>query len=104
MNQEYETTIMELIVHAGDARSLATQAIRSARKGNFAEAKELISQCDEAMIAAHEAQTGLIRSELEGKPVAVTLLMVHAQDHVMNAMTVIDLAKEMISMMEEKSV
>ena len=104
MDQEYETTIMELIVHAGDARSLATQAIRSARKGEFTEAKELLSQSDEAMITAHKAQTGLIRSELNGEPVAVTLLMVHAQDHVMNALTVIDLAKEMIAMMEEKSI
>ena len=31
----------------------------------------------------------------------ITLLMVHAQDHLMNAMTVRDLAQEMIAMYEE---
>lgn len=103
MSEEYERIVMELVVNAGDGRSLAIQAIREARAGKFREAQQLIDQCQEALIRCHETQTELIQSELQGNPVPVTLLMVHAQDHIMNAMTVKDLAIEMIEMLKERS-
>lgn len=101
MSNELEFTIMQLITHAGDARSLAMQAIRTARKGNFEEADKLIVECTEKMVEAHKFQTELIFSETSGNPVPLSLFMVHAQDHVMNAMTVKDMAVEMIEMMKE---
>ena len=55
-------------------------------------------ECDKKMVDAHQCQTGLIFAETNGSPVPITLLMVHAQDHVMNAMTVKDMAGEMIEM------
>ena len=50
------------------------------------------------MVEAHQCQTGLIFAETNGSPVPISLLMIHAQDHVMNAMTVKDMAVEMIEM------
>ncbi len=102
MDRDFETTVMEAIVQAGDARSLALQAVREARLGNREEAEHLLEECDAAMLRAHEVQTSLIRSELEGEPVQMNLLMVHAQDHVMNAMTVKDLAAEIIAILGER--
>lgn len=59
--REFETIVMEAIVQAGDARSLALQAVREAGKGNCAEAERLLEECDAAMLRAHEVQTSLIR-------------------------------------------
>lgn len=101
MNNDLEYTIMQLITNAGDARSLAMQAIRFARKGRFDEADTFIAESIEKMIEAHKFQTELIFSETSGNPVPISLLMIHAQDHVMNAMSVKDLAVEMIEMMKE---
>lgn len=101
VGNEMEMAVVGLITHAGNARSLAIQAIRTARKGDFEQAGQLLQQCDEAMEEGHEYQTKLICQEAGGEPVALSLLMVHAQDHVMNAMTVRDLAVEMIAMMKE---
>ena len=98
MENEMELTIMRLITAAGDARSLAIQAIRDARAGHFDEADALMIECDKKMVDAHQCQTGLIFAETNGSPVPLSLLMIHAQDHVMNAMTVKDLAAEMIEM------
>lgn len=99
MADDLEYTIMQLITNAGEARSLAMQAIRTARLGNFNEADHQIDECIEKMLQAHKFQTELIFSETSGNPIPVTLLMIHAQDHVMNAMTVKDMAVEMIEMM-----
>lgn len=98
---ELEITIMQLITYAGDARSLAIQAVREARKGNMKEAEQLMNESQEKMIEAHKFQTELIFCEANGTNLPISLLMVHAQDHVMNAMTVKDMAVEMIETTKE---
>lgn len=100
--EDMDTVVMELIVNAGDGRSLAIQAIREARAGKFEEAEDLLEQSTEALTRCHHAQTELIQSEIQGNGVPVRLLMVHAQDHIMNAMTVKDLATEMVAMLKEQ--
>lgn len=100
--EDMDSVVMELIVNAGDGRSLAIQAIREARAGQFEEAESFLEQCGEALARCHHAQTDLIQSEIRGQGIPMSLLMVHAQDHIMNAMTVKDLAAELVTMLKEK--
>lgn len=93
--------VMELVVNGGNARSKSMEAIKAAKKGDFELAKEKIKEANEALNKAHNFQTSLIQKEAAGESVEISLLMVHAQDHLMNAMTVRDLAKEMVLMYEE---
>ncbi|MCL1987680.1 MAG: PTS lactose/cellobiose transporter subunit IIA [Firmicutes bacterium] len=95
---DFENIIMEIIVNSGDARSTALEAIKTARKGNLEKARQMLIECDTAMLRAHEIQTNLIQCELCGKPTEMTLLMVHAQDHLMNALTVKELAEQIVEM------
>ena len=46
---------------------------------------------------------GVIQNEAGGEKTDMTLLMVHAQDHLMNAMTVKDLAAELVEIYEKVS-
>lgn len=103
MNSEMEQTIMQLIVNGGDARSLSLRAIQAAEKDDFKTADSLLSDAKEAMVKAHDIQTGLIQEEVRGNHTELTLLMVHAQDHVMNAMTVKELAEHIINNRKEIS-
>ena len=57
---------------------------------------ELLEQAKETLAAAHDSQTELISEEASGHKQEVSLMMVHAQDHLMNAITVIDLVTELI--------
>jgi cellobiose PTS system EIIA component len=98
-----EEIIMQLIVNGGDARSKAMIAISCAKSGDINRAKELIEEAEEALNKAHDYQTKLIQDEAAGNKVELSLLMVHAQDHLMNAMTIKDLAKEMVDMYEKFS-
>ena len=47
---------------------------------------------------AHEVQTELLQREASGKKQPPTMLLVHAQDHLMTALTVKELAQEMIEL------
>lgn len=100
---DMETIIMNLVVNSGDARSVAIEALREARDGNFAKADEMMEHADQIMLQGHESQTEMIQSEINGGKIEVSLLMVHAQDHLMNAMTVIDLCKEIIDILRKQA-
>lgn len=97
---DYQQIVMQLIVNGGNARSKAMEAIQVAKKGRIAEARILWEQAGNDLAKAHEIQTKLIQNEAAGENREVTLLMVHAQDHLMNAMTIRDLALEYIDIYE----
>ncbi|WP_274964151.1 PTS lactose/cellobiose transporter subunit IIA [Tepidanaerobacter syntrophicus] len=99
---EYENIVMNIIVNGGNARSHAMTAIQLAKSGKIEEAKKEIREAEEDLAKAHEIQTQIIQDEASGNPKEVTLLMVHAQDHLMNAMTVKDLAQEFIDVYERQ--
>ncbi|WP_103981919.1 PTS lactose/cellobiose transporter subunit IIA [Helcococcus massiliensis] len=97
-----EEIIMEIIVHSGNARSLSMEAIQAAKAGDFDKSEELLKEANDSFLSSHQVQTGLIQDEINGKPSAMSLLMVHAQDHLMNAQTVRDLAVEIIELYKNK--
>lgn len=97
----YQEIIFKLIVNGGSARSNSMMAIKLAKQGKIEEAKSKIIEAEEELQKAHEVQTGLIQNEAAGKCIEISLLMIHGQDHLMNAITVKDIAKEMIDICEE---
>ena len=99
---DLEHIVMELIGKGGDARSLALEAFCAAGKGDFEKADTKIKCAEEALVSAHKVQAELIQKELNGDKTELSLLLVHAQDHIMNAMTVLDLVKEMIEMLRDR--
>jgi len=101
MDQEMERVVMKLIMNGGDARSFSLKAIQSAEKGDINEAIELLEQSNVSLNKAHEAQANLIREEIRGLEIPLSLMVIHAQDHVMNAMTVRDLAQHIIKAQED---
>jgi cellobiose PTS system EIIA component len=98
MNTISEEIIFQLILHGGNGRSHAMEAIAAAKRGDFAEARKQLQKAAEELQAAHHIQTKLIQNEARGQKESVTLLMVHAQDHLMNAITVKELANEFVEL------
>lgn len=96
-----ELTIMNLIMAGGNAKGSSVEAIRAAKKGDFETAKAKLKEADGFMIDAHNAQTSMLTEEAKGNHVKVSLLMVHAQDHIMNAITFRDLAGEIVDLYEK---
>ncbi|MGX7419322.1 PTS lactose/cellobiose transporter subunit IIA [Carnobacterium gallinarum] len=91
-------TIMGLIINGGNAKSDAMEAIQAAKIGDFTLADSKLVEADKSLVEAHHSQTGLLTQEAQGNHIQVTLLMVHSQDHLMNAITFLDLAKEIVDM------
>lgn len=96
--ENLEAVIFQIILHGGNGKSAAMEAIQAAKNGDFVGAEEKIKECADALKEAHHIQTSLIQSEIRGEKVEISLLMVHAQDHLMNAITVKDMASEMVDL------
>ncbi len=93
---EQEQVVINLIVNSGSARSSAIEAIQYAKAGNMEKAENSLQEAKETINGAHHSQTELIQGEIRGEQTPVNLLMVHAQDHLMSALVIIDLAQEFI--------
>ena len=98
---ELEQVIMELIVNSGMARSMAIEAIDQADNGDVKGAKEKVAEARKVIVKAHDYQTELIAKEARGDNTQMSLMMVHGQDHLMNAMVVIDLAEKFVKVYEK---
>jgi PTS system cellobiose-specific IIA component len=96
-----EEVILNIIMHSGEARSYSMEAITLAKTGNFNEARELIVKADEELGYAHSSQTSLIQGEATNDNIEFSLLLVHAQDHLMTTMTFKDLAVELVEVYEK---
>lgn len=90
--------VMGLIIHAGNAKSDAMDAIRLAKEGKFEEAQQKIQSAHMAIVEAHHVQTEMLTQEAQGNSVQVTLLTVHSQDHLMTAISFVELAQEIIDL------
>lgn len=92
-----------IIAAAGQARSLAFEALKCARSGEFDRAHELIGRSKEAALEAHHQQTALLAKEANGDHTPVDVMLVHAQDHLMTSMLAQELIEELILLHETKA-
>lgn len=93
-----EEISFQIILYGGNARTLAMEAIQHAKLGEFDLSEQKIEEANGEMSKAHRYQTDLIQGETRGEEIEIRLLLIHAQDHLMNAITVIDLAQEVIEL------
>lgn len=87
-----------IIAAAGQGRSLAFQALRAAKEGDFDSADELMKQSKESSLEAHHQQMNLLTREAGGDHVDVDVILVHAQDHLMTSMLAQELIAELIEL------
>ena len=98
---ELELVAFEIISNVGMAKSLAMEAIREARNGNFEEAEKKIDEAKVFLLEGHHAHFDLIQDEANGKKIEFSLIIMHAEDQLMSAETIKDLAIELIEMNKE---
>lgn len=101
MNKNIEHISFTMIADSGDAKGMMLTALSDARKGNFDEAEHVMKNAEKLILKAHRAQTELIKAAAEGQAQEFSILLTHAQDHLMNASLAKTLITEMILMYRE---
>ncbi|MCZ0701711.1 PTS system cellobiose-specific IIA component [Natronobacillus azotifigens] len=91
-----------IIASGGSARDHAMRAITAAKSADFEEANKWIKKSNQSLHEGHKLQSQLMEVEENGQLSEITLLMIHAQDHIMTASSLKDLAVEIIYLHKEK--
>lgn len=93
-----EELAFQLISLAGDGMSNYFKALSEAKKGNFKESDSLYEKGTEMVIKAHKIQSNMLFNEANGESTEMNILLVHAQDHLMNCMLAKEFIKEFIEL------
>lgn len=86
----------KVIIHAGNARNTILKALNAASNDDFSTASNCIDEAENELRAAHHIQTEIIQMEAKGENLEYSLLLNHAQDTLMAAMTELNLGKQII--------
>lgn len=87
-----------IIAAAGEGRSLAYAALTKAKEGDFTAADDLMAQAKQASLEAHHQQMNMLVQEANGNHIPMSVLVVHAQDHLMTSMLAQELIAEIIEL------
>lgn len=97
-----EEVVMGIIVNAGHSRSLCYEALHHAKAGDFEHATELLAMAAEAGKEAHAIQTKLIEEDEGMGKTTMTLVMVHAQDHLMTSILCREIITELVQIYKNR--
>lgn len=95
-NEELEMTMIEIVALSGDARTKLLTAVKEAKAGNLDRVQMLINDAQELLNDAHNSQTALLTAEARGEVTTPTVLLVHAQDHLMTSMLLRDVIDALV--------
>ncbi len=98
MSPEQETFCLALITHAGMGRAASFEALQAAKNGDFADANTHLAEAERELSEAHTVQTKLLSGEAQGVGMSPSLLLVHAQDQLMTAISERALISELIEL------
>ena len=95
---EMEMAIMNIIINAGDCKNHAYMALNCVNEGNYEEADAEMELANEALSKAHNGQTTFLNKEANGEKIDMSVLFVHAQDHLMTAISEKSLIEQIIEL------
>ena len=101
---ELEMQIVGIISTAGDSKGKAFEALKRVKESDYDGARALLEEARKIDLEAHKIQTKLIQSEMDpdADKAAISLLMVHAQDHYMTSQLARDVIEVLVDVFETK--
>ena len=95
---ELEENLIEIISLSGEVKKKFLKAVKHAKNDEPEKAEDVFNEADDQLIKAHLKQTELINKEAGGEKLESSLLLTHAQDHLMTAILLKDMAKEFMDL------
>ena len=96
--EELNSSSMQIILHAGNARELYNEALDQAEAGMESAVGSLLDAAEQEVVCAHRIQTRLIQGAIEQEHPDMTVLFIHAQDTLMSVDSEYRLVKRLIKL------
>ena len=105
---EIEKISFQMIANVGSANALYMEAVNEARNGNAEKAELLMKEGEEWYRNSHKVHADLIMQMAAGKEIPFNMILMHAEDQLMNSEVIKLMAEQTIGLykkvlqMEEK--
>lgn len=99
MDEMRAQSAMQMIMHAGDARLLAMEALTALNQFDMETAKSKLAEANKEIVEAHRIQTDAIVDETSGTPAEYSVLFSHAQDTLMTIHSEMNIAQHLVEIM-----
>lgn len=96
ISEALEQVAMNIISNSGAGRSAAFEALAEAKNGNYGAAEAQIKKAKAYLHDAHVAHRDLLTLDARGDVENVSVLLSHAQDHLMTSVLAEELIAEII--------
>lgn len=91
-----ETTYFHMIASVGDATSCYMEAIEAARNKEYTHARALLKKGEQSALECHREHAKLITAMANHENIEFSLLLMHAEDQMMNGEMMKLMASELI--------
>lgn len=91
-----EQIVFNLVLHGGNARAKAYEALDAAEEGDFELAEKCLEEADQEFYEGHDYQNMLIQGQMDSE--TPNFLVIHAQDQLMTALSEKNLIKREITL------
>lgn len=87
---------MDIVVHAGDARLHAREALKAVQQQNFKKAEAKLLEATHEIELAHSSQTAIVQNEARGAKYEYSMLFNHAQDTLMTINSEVEMTRTLV--------
>lgn len=98
MNEKLVKVAMNMILKAGDSRTMIQNSMKSLEGRDFSEAEKYLSQAEVLINNAHIEQTEVIQKATAGESFELDLIFIHAQDTLMTINSELIIAHQMLTL------
>lgn len=95
-----QTIAMQIIICAGDAKTMLSKGLDAMTNLNYEEAKSLFEEAQQAIWKAHQTQTDVIQQEADKGGMPYSILFCHAQDTLMVTRSELFIAQKLLKIAE----
>lgn len=101
MKLDTEQYSFQLILHSGNARSTAYEALQLEKNGEYESAQEKMKEAKTELIEAQKQHAQLLRIMASQEDIVeINLLLIHAEDHIASTAVAVELSEEIILLYE----
>lgn len=98
--KDLEVSAFQLILHSGNARSSAYEALESIKHLRKQVGLDKMKEAKTELVIAQKEHAQLLRRFANEETIQVNLLLVHAEDHISSTQVCVELIGELIQMYE----
>lgn len=103
MKQKMQEAAFMIIAYVGTAKSMYIEALRNVKQGKYEHAQLMIEEADNTYAEAHKLHFEFIQAEASGEDLPFSLMLMHAEDQLLNTETVKLLVEELIEIYKKQN-